>query len=71
MRAIDDFAARKIRQMESKYPVINTPTEDVVNTFNEKTEPVRNAMNSVKDTTSSTIQQGKDTVSEFDLTLQI
>jgi len=43
--------------------VINTRTEDVVNSFNEKTEPVRNVMNSVKDSTTSTIQQGKETVS--------
>jgi len=63
VRVIDDYAAQKIRQIESKYPVINTPTEDVVNTFNEKTEPVRNVMSSVKDTTTSTIQHGKETVS--------
>jgi len=63
VRVIDDYAAQKIRQIESKYPVINTPTEDVVNTINEKTEPVRNVMNSVKDTTTSTIQHGKETVS--------
>jgi len=63
VRLIDDYAAQKIRQIESKYPVINTPTEDVVNTINEKTEPVRNVMNSVKDTTTSTIQHGKETVS--------
>jgi hypothetical protein len=63
VRVIDDYAAQKIRQIESKYPVINTRTEDVVNTFNEKTEPVRNVMNSVKDTTTSTIQHGKETVS--------
>jgi len=62
VRVIDDYAAQKIRQIESKYPAINTPTEDVVNTFNEKTEPVRNVMNSVKDTTTSTILQGKYTV---------
>ncbi len=62
VRVIDDYAAQKIRQIESKYPVINTRTEDVVNTFNEKTEPVRNVMNSVKDTTTSTIQHGKETV---------
>jgi len=63
VRVIDDYAAQKIRQIESKYPVINTPTEDVVNTFNEKTEPVRNVISTVKDTTTSTIQHGKDTVS--------
>jgi hypothetical protein len=63
VRVIDDYAAQKLRQIESKYPVINTRTEDVVNTFNEKTEPVRHAINSVKDTTTSTIQQGKETVS--------
>ena len=62
VRVIDNYAARTIRQMESKYPVINTPTEDVVNTFNEKTEPVRNVVNSVKDTTTSTIQHGRETV---------
>lgn len=63
VRAIDDYAAQKIRQFENKYPVINTQVEDVVNTFNEKTEPVRNVMNSVKDTTATTLQQGKETVS--------
>jgi len=63
VRVIDDYAAQKIRQIESKYPAINTRTEDVVNTFNEKTEPVRNVMNSVKDTTASKIQHGKETVS--------
>jgi hypothetical protein len=63
VRVIDDFAVQKIRQIEAKYPVIKTPTEEVVNTFNEKTEPVRNVMNSVKDTTTSTIQHGKETVS--------
>jgi len=62
VRVIDDYAAQKIRQIESKYPAINTPTEEVVNTFNEKTGPVRNAINSVKDTTTSTIQHGKETV---------
>lgn len=62
VRVIDDYAAQKIRQIESKYPVITTPTEDVVNTFNEKTGPVRNVMNSVKDTTTSTIQHSKETV---------
>jgi hypothetical protein len=61
--AIDDYAAQKIREIESKYPVINTSTQDVVDTFNEKTEPVRNVVNSVKDTTTSTIQQGKEAVS--------
>jgi hypothetical protein len=63
VRVIDNFAVQKIRQIEAKYPAINTPTEEVVNTFNEKTEPVRNAMNSVKDSTTSTIQHGKETVS--------
>ena len=61
-RAIDGFAVEKIRQIEAKYPVLTTPTEDVLNTLNEKTEPVRHAMTSVKDTTTSTIQQGKETV---------
>jgi hypothetical protein len=62
VRVIDDYAAQKIRQIESKYPAINTSTEEVVNTFNEKTEPVRHVMNTVKDTTTSTIQHGKNTV---------
>ncbi|CAF5009592.1 unnamed protein product, partial [Rotaria socialis] len=48
-----------------KYPVLNTPTEDVMNTFHAKTKPVVNVMNSVKDTTTSTIQHGKDAVREF------
>jgi hypothetical protein len=63
VRVIDDFAVEKIRQIEAKYPVINTSTEQVMNTFNEKTEPVRNVINNVKDTTTLTIQQGKETVS--------
>jgi len=63
VRVIDDYAVEKIRQIEAKYPVINTSTEDVINTFNEKTEPVRHVINTVKDTTTSTIQHGKDTVS--------
>ncbi len=62
VRVIDDYAVQKLRQIEAKYPVITTSTEQVMNTFNEKTEPVRNVMNSVKDTTTSTIQHGKDTV---------
>ncbi|CAF2053516.1 unnamed protein product [Rotaria magnacalcarata] len=60
---IDNYAAERIRAIEHKYPVINTPIEDVMNTFNAKTKPVVNVMNSVKDTTTSTIQHGKDTVS--------
>lgn len=63
VRIIDDYAAQKLRQIESKYPAINTPTDEVVNTFNEKTEPVRHVMNSVKGSTTSTIQHGKETVS--------
>ncbi|CAF3388069.1 unnamed protein product [Rotaria sp. Silwood1] len=63
VRVIDNYAAQTIRQIETKYPMINTPTENVVNTFNIKTKPVFNVMNSVKDTTTSTIQHGKDTVS--------
>ncbi|UJR35196.1 hypothetical protein I4U23_027963 [Adineta vaga] len=49
VRVIDDFAVQKIRDIESKYPAINTPTEDMVNSF--------------KDSTASTIQHGKETVS--------
>lgn len=62
VNAIDQYAVGKIRQIEEKYPLLKTPTEEVLNTFNEKTEPVRQAVNSVKDTTASTIQQGKETV---------
>lgn len=62
VRAIDNYAVEKLREIETKYPVINTRPEDVVNTFNERTEPVRNAVNSVRDTTTSTIQQGRETV---------
>ncbi|CAF1483304.1 unnamed protein product, partial [Rotaria sordida] len=62
IHAIDDYAVEKFRQIESKYPVINTPTKEVMNTFNEKTESIRHVMNSVKDTTTSTIQRGKETV---------
>ena len=29
VRVIDDFAVQKLRQIEAKYPVINTPTKDV------------------------------------------
>ncbi|CAF4345705.1 unnamed protein product [Rotaria socialis] len=60
---IDNYAAETIREIEHKYPVLNTPTEDVMNTFHAKTKPVVNVMNSVKDTTTSTIQHGKDAVS--------
>ncbi|CAF3391124.1 unnamed protein product [Rotaria sp. Silwood1] len=63
VRIIDGFTVEKIRQIEAKYPVINTPTKEVINALNEKTEPVRHIMNSVKDTTTSTIQHGKETVS--------
>lgn len=49
VRVIDDFAAQKIRDIESKYPAINTPTKDMMNSF--------------KDSTASTIQHGKETVS--------
>ncbi|CAF3976584.1 unnamed protein product [Rotaria sordida] len=62
VHAIDDYAVEKFRQIESKYPVINTPTKEVMNTFNEKTESIRHVMNSVKDTTTSTIQRGKEIV---------
>lgn len=62
VRAIDNYAVEKIREIETKYPVINTRPEDVVTTFNERTEPVRNVVNSVRDTTTSTIQQGRQTV---------
>jgi len=63
VRVIDDFTVEKIRQIEAKYPVINTPIEEVMNTLNAKAQPVRNVMNSVKDSTTSTIQHGKETVS--------
>jgi hypothetical protein len=66
VRVIDDFAVEKIRQIEAKYPVLTTSTENVLNTFNEKTEPVRQVMNSVKDTTTSTIQHGRNTVMTID-----
>ncbi|CAF1294254.1 unnamed protein product [Rotaria sordida] len=59
---IDDYAVEKLRQIETKYPAINTPTEEFMNTFNEKIEPVRHVMNSVKDTTTSTMQHGKETI---------
>lgn len=62
VEAIDEFAVQKLRQIEAKYPLLTTPTEDVLNTLNEKSEPVRHAMNSVKETTTSTIQHGKETV---------
>ena len=62
VRVIDQYAAQKIRDIESKYPLITSPTEEVVNTLNEKTEPVRYAVNSVKKTTTCTLQQGKETV---------
>jgi len=62
VRLIDDFAVEKIRQIEAKYPVINTSTENVLTKFNEKTEPVRNVISTVKDTTASTIQHGKEKV---------
>ena len=65
VNAIDQYAVEKIRQIEAKYPVLTTPTEDVLNTLNEKTEPVRHAMNSVKDTTTSKIQHGKETVCDL------
>lgn len=65
VHAIDNYTAETIRQIESKYPAINTPTENVINTFNEKTKPAFNVMNSVKDTTTTTIQHGKDTVRKF------
>ena len=61
-RAIDEFAVEKIRQIEAKYPLINTPAEKVMNSLNEKTEPMRHVINIVKDTTTSTIQHGKDKV---------
>lgn len=64
VRLIDDFAVEKIRQIEAKYPVINTSTENVLTKFNEKTEPVRNVISTVKDTTASTIQHGKEKVED-------
>lgn len=48
--------------MESKYPVITTPTEDVVNTLNAKTETVRNAVSSVKKSTTDRLQNGREAV---------
>ncbi|CAF4716924.1 unnamed protein product, partial [Rotaria sp. Silwood1] len=62
VHVIDDYAVEKLRQIESKYPAINTSTEEVMNTFNEKTESVHHVMNSVKDTTTSTIQHSKESV---------
>jgi hypothetical protein len=62
VRAIDDYAVQKIRQIESKYPSITTPTDEVVQTLNDKTDTVRQAMSSVKETTTSTIEHGKQTV---------
>lgn len=52
----------KLRQIEAKYPLINTPADKVMNSLNEKTEPVRHVINTVKDTTTSTIQHGKEKV---------
>lgn len=60
--AIDDFAVDKIRQIEVKYPVIKTPTEEVMNTLNRKAELFLLAINSVKDKTNSAIQYSKETV---------
>ncbi|CAF0821768.1 unnamed protein product [Didymodactylos carnosus] len=62
-KVFDDYAAQKIKQIEAKYPVINTPTKQVVESLNVKTEPVRQVMNAVKDTTTSTFQLGKERVS--------
>lgn len=55
----------KIRQIEAKYPLINTPAEKVIDSLNEKTEPVRHVINTVKDTTTTTIQHGKETVRDI------
>lgn len=62
VRAIDGYAARKLREIERKYPVIVSRPDDVLDNLNEKTKPVREAVNIVKDTATATIQQGKDTV---------
>ena len=64
VRALDEFAVEKIRQIEAKYPLINTSADKVIHSLNEKTEPVRHVINTVKDTTTSTIQHGKDTVKD-------
>lgn len=63
VEALDIYAAKQIRVMESKYPVITTPTEDVVNTLNAKTETVRNAVSSVKKSTTDRLQNGREAVS--------
>lgn len=63
VEAIDNYAAKQIRVMESKYPVITTPTEDVVNSLNAKTETVRNAVSSVKKSTTDRLQNGREAVS--------
>jgi hypothetical protein len=71
VRVIDDFAVEKFRQIEAKYPVINTSTKEVMNTLNEKSEPVRHVINTVKGTTTSTIQHGKDTVKQTDISISV
>lgn len=62
VHAVDEYAANKIRQIESKYPVINTSVDDVMDSLNGRTEPIRNAMNSVRGTTTLKIQHSKQTV---------
>ncbi|CAF0986124.1 unnamed protein product [Rotaria sordida] len=61
MHQIDDYASEKLRQIESKYPAINTPTEEVMNTFNEKTESVRHAFH----VATATVHKASDSVFSF------
>ncbi|CAF1138249.1 unnamed protein product [Didymodactylos carnosus] len=49
VKVLDDFVARQIKQIETRYPIINTPTQQVVDKFNEKTEPVRQVVNRLKE----------------------
>ncbi|CAF3319167.1 unnamed protein product [Rotaria socialis] len=62
VNAIDDFTAEKIRQIESKYPVMKTRSEEVMVALSKKAEPARHVLNCVKQKTTSTIQDGKQMV---------
>ncbi|CAF2160452.1 unnamed protein product [Rotaria magnacalcarata] len=60
--AIDDFTAEKIRQIESKYTVMKTRSEEVMVALSKKAEHAHHVLNCAKQTTTSTIQHGKQMV---------
>ncbi|CAF1314731.1 unnamed protein product [Didymodactylos carnosus] len=47
-KLLDNYVARQIKQIGEKYPVLNTPTQQIVDVFKKKTDRVRQVANRIK-----------------------